>query len=198
MVMEIRIQPLELPGVLKPGGAKRIFAQETKGVINEASTIIKPAMVAVSPFGGTNVLRRSWQIVPARQETLDVIAGGVRSTGPGSVAAIVIDEGADPHFPPVGETGEPALGTWIRRALPQLTNPFIVTKEGRRPADVDDPKDVRKLAFAIGRAINRRGFPRPGGQTGTFSKAFRKLTPTIVRIMNQLGPRIQLRIERER
>lgn len=199
MVLEIRIEALALPEVLKPGRAERIFASEAKRAINESAMIIKPAMVAASPFGGTNALRRSWQITPARGEFPGVVVGGVRSTGPGSIPALVLDNGARPHFPPVGPTGEPALATWIRRALPQLTDPFITEKSGeRRPADVGNPSDVRKLAFVIGRAINRRGFPLPPKTDLKFTREFRKLTPRIVRTMNQIGARVRRRFERGR
>ncbi len=197
MVLDIKIQFGPMPRALEPAVTRRIFATESQRAINEANTIVKPGMIAVSPFGGTNALRRSWQITPARIEGQKVI-GDTRSTGPGSVAALVLEDGAQPHFPPVGDTGEPALSTWIRRALPGVVDPFVIEKGERRPADLNNPEDVRKIAFSIGRAINRRGLPRPGRPTKIYSKAYKKLTPAIIRTMNRMGPRVQRRFEQGR
>ncbi len=197
MVMEIKITLGPLPRALDPAVTRRIFQEEAIQAINEANTIVRPAMIAVSPFGGTNTLRRSWQITPARAEGKRVI-GDTRSTGAGGLEALVLEDGAQPHFPPVSDTGEPALGTWIRRALPGLTDPFVIENGERRPADVDNPEDVRKIAFKISSAISRRGFPRPGREKKIFSRAYRKLTPAITRIIQRMGPRIQRRFEQGR
>lgn len=197
MVLAVKIEFGPLPRALEPAVTRRIFATESQRAINESNTIVKPGMIAVSPFGGTNTLRRSWQITPAKIQGKTVI-GDTRSTGAGGLEALVLEDGAQPHFPPVGNTGEPALGTWIRRALPGLTDPFVIEKGERRPADVGNPEDVRKIAFSIGRAISRRGLPRPGRQTKIFSRAYKKLTPTIIRTMNRMGPRVQRRFEQGR
>ena len=195
MVMEVQIKFGPLPRALDPVVTRKIFRTESQRAINEANALAKPAMIAASPFGGTNALRRSWQIVPARPEAGSVI-GATRSTGPGAIAALVLDDGAVPHFPPVGDTGEPALATWIRRALPGLTDPFVIEKGGRRPADLSNPEDVRKIAFKISQAIRVRGLPlRQGRQTKIFTKVFRKLTPAITRVIERMGPRIQRRFE---
>ncbi len=194
MVMEIKITLGPLPRALDPVVTRRIFRTEAQRAINEANAIVKPAMIAASPFGGTNALRRSWQIVPARPEAGSVI-GATRSTGPGAIAALVLDDGAQPHFPPVGDTGEPALATWIRRALPGLTDPFVIEDGEKRPADVGNPEDVRKIALKLSQAINRRGFPRPGREKKVFTRVFRKLTPAITRIIQRMVPRIQRRFE---
>lgn len=197
MVLAVKIEFGPLPRALEPAVTRRIFTTESQRAINESNTIVKPGMIAVSPFGGTNTLRRSWQITPAKIQAKTVI-GDTRSTGAGGLEALVLEDGAQPHFPPVGNTGEPALATWIRRALPGLTDPFVIEKGERRPADVGNPEDVRKIAFSIGRAINRRGLPRPGRRTKIFSRAYKKLTPTIIRTMNRMGPRVQRRFEQGR
>ena len=197
MVLSVKIEFGPLPRALEPAVTRRIFTTEAQRAINESNTIVKPGMIAVSPFGGTNALRRSWQITPARIQS-KIVVGDTRSTGPGSIAALVLEDGAQPHFPPVSATGESALGTWIRRALPGLTDPFVIENGERRPADVGDPKDVRKIAFSIGRAINRRGLPRPGRREKIFSRAYKKLTPAIIRTMNRMGPRVQRRFEQGR
>lgn len=138
-----------------------LVRQESLRAVNESSLVMREVMIQKSPFGGTNLLRASWQSRPARVTAGGRVHGEVVAKG--SVSANVIDGGAKPHFPPVGAVGsEPALGVWIRRILGQA-----------------DPKQIRSTAFAISRKFKRVGIPAKR----TFSIAFTANTDKIVGIM---------------
>jgi len=108
-------------------------------------------MIKVSPvaFG---ILRNSWQQRPARVEDKKVI-GTVSSS---ATQAVIIDDGARPHFPPVD-----AIALWAQRKIG-------LSRE-----------EAKKAAFPIARRINRRGLPRRSQDEGLFSKAFIRITPKI-------------------
>ena len=159
-----------LPKVLEPGQYADIVRQEAMRAVNESLILEKNALVIASPSGGTNALRTGWQISPAVARS-ELVQGAVTNA---TVQAAVIEEGARPHFPPVGPTGEPALGVWIRRKLGIL-----------------DPKKVKQVAFKIGRAIANRGLPRLGGRPKRFfSRIFLRLEPRVRSIMDAMARRI--------
>lgn len=177
MALRVSLDFEGLPDALKPGQFADIVREEAIRAVNEGTVILKNGLVVASPFGGTNTLRAGWQIKPAVART-PLVEGTVANA---TVQAIVIEEGARPHFPPVGPTGEPALGVWIRRVL-----------------GISEPKKVRKAAFLIGRAIAKRGLPRPGGRPlRFFSRIVRALEPRVRAIMEAMARRITERTNGE-
>lgn len=157
-----------VPEALEPGQFADIVREEATRAVNEGTVILKDGLVAASPFGGTNTLRTGWQIRPAVARP-PLVEGTVANA---TVQAAVIEEGARPHFPPVAPT--PALGTWIRRVL-----------------GISEPKRIKQAAFLIGRAIAKRGLPRPGGRPlRFFSRVVRGLEPRVRARMEAMARRI--------
>ena len=163
-----------LPEALKPGQFADVVREEATRAVNEGTVILKNGLVSASPFGGTNALRTGWQIAPAVARP-GLVRGTVANA---TVQANIIEKGARGHFPPVGPTGEPALGVWIRRVL-----------------GITEEKKVRQAAFLIGRAIKKRGLPRAGGlPKGWFSRVVRGLEPRVAARMDAMARRITERL----
>ena len=179
-----------LPEALEPGRIADVIREEAMRAVNEGTVILKNGLVSASPFGGTNTLRTGWQIVPAVASP-GFVRGAVTNA---TVQAAVIEEGAPPHRPPVD-----ALRIWILRALPRRLAPFVVKtvkgKKTRRPANLGDPRDVARIAFAISQAIEARGLPsREGKPKGFFSRVFRSLEPRVTARMDAMARRITERL----
>lgn len=171
-MVQFKLKFKGLPEGLQPGAFQLAVVQESIRATNEALVETKNKMVQVSPFGGTALLRQSWQIEPARRSGRLVIG---RVTAAGSVAANVLEDGAEPHHPPVGEVGTtPALGVWIRRKL-----------------GITSPEAIRQVAFAISQNMSIRGIER----RRIFSKAFLSIAIVIRARMNQILTRIQARFQ---
>ena len=86
------------------------------------------------------------------------------------VAAVVIDKGAKPHFPPFPYSGEgddvaPALELWVRRG----------------PLRITDPIELRRATRNISLAIGARGLP----ERKLFTNAFDTLRPKIEDILQR-------------
>lgn len=163
-----------IPEAVQPGPFERVVQEEATRATNESLIVLKNGLVKASPFGGTGALRTGWQIQPAVPQSKRVTGTVTNAT----VQANVIEKGARRHFPPVGPTGEPALGVWLRRVL-----------------GMSDPKKIRKAAFLIGRAIKKRGLPGPRGLPKRFfSGIVRVLEPRIEAIMEAMSRRINERV----
>lgn len=163
-----------VPDALEPGAFANIIREEATRAVNESLVVLKNGLVEASPLGGTNTLRTGWQVKPAVTRP-PLVEGTVANA---TVQANVIEKGARPHFPPVGPDGEPALGVWIRRVL-----------------GISEPKKIRQTAFLIGRAIKKRGLPRPGGRPiRFFSRVVRVLEPRVAARMEAMARRITERL----
>lgn len=167
---------VEIPSGLEKGAPAQIVREEAMRTVGELLIITKNRMQQESQFGGTNALRTGWTIRGPRFET--AIGGVAGEVGNPTVQALVIDEGAKPHFPPVGPN--PALGTWIRRRL-----------------GITNPREIRRKAFVIGRAIQRRGLPARTSQKGKFTRTFRALGGVIAAFLGDMNARIKKRIEED-
>lgn len=118
---------------------------------NVAALEFRAALVEVSPVGATALLQSSWQANPARVEN-DLISASVSSS---QLSALIIDQGAKPHFPSIGdEANEPALSDWIRRKM-----------------GIEDPAAIRQIALSISRKFKAQGI-RP---KALFSNEFVKM-----------------------
>ncbi len=169
---------VETPSGLEKGVPAQIVREESMRALGELLPIISNRMREESQFGGTNALRTGWTV---RGPRIDEALGGVSGeVGNPTTQATVIDEGAAPHFPPSGPGREPALGTWIRRVL-----------------GVTNPRDIRRKAFVIGRAIRRRGLPGRTSQKGKFSRTFRALGGVIAAFLGDMNDRIKKRVEKD-
>ncbi len=177
MAFQVSLDFEGLPDALEPGSPAAIIREESKRAVDEGLIVLKNGLVKASPFGGTNTLRTGWQIQPAVPQPKRT-AGSVTNA---TVQASVIEKGAKRHRPPSGPTGEPALGVWIRRKL-----------------GISEPKEVRKAAFLIGRAIKKRGLPSVQGLPKRFfSKIVRILEPRVDAIMETMSQRITERLSEE-
>lgn len=163
-----------VPEAVQPGPFERVVREEAIRATNKSLIVLKNSLVKASPHGGTNTLRTGWQIEPASEKAKRITGSVANAT----VQANVIERGAKRHFPPVGPTGEPALGVWIRRVL-----------------GFSDPKKVRKVAYLIGRAIKKRGLPSVRGLPKRFfSGIVRVREPEVNTIMEGMSKRINERI----
>lgn len=160
---------MKLDAKLTPGGLDpEIVMQEALRTVNEISTEARQAMVDESQFGGTNTLRTGWQAEPAEATGLEV-SGRVVTT---AVQALVIDEGTVRHpRPPRG-----ALDVWVRRVL-----------------GISGKRAIRRAAFAIGKAIKRRGLPREASEKGKFTRKWGTLRGSIDARMDAMAERIAAR-----
>ncbi|KKM70796.1 hypothetical protein LCGC14_1437150 [marine sediment metagenome] len=198
MAFQVSLDFEGLPDALKAEAPASLVQQEAIRAVNEGTIIVGNAMREASPLGAIGALRAGWDRIPATVKG-KIVRGKV--TNP-TVQANVIEKGATQHFPPVRPDGEPALAAWIRRALPRKTTPFVIEtigkKKVRRPANLSDPEDVRKIAFKIGQAIQSRGLPsRQGKPKRFFTRIFRKLESQITAIMKEMEQRITERLSEE-
>lgn len=167
MVIKIQVKLGKTPQALDPNFVTSVINREITRGVAESLVITRNEMVKESPTG-IGILKNSW-VTDGPNVLGKTVVGRVSSS---EVQALVIDEGAKPHFPPIGR--EPALAPWIRRKL-----------------GITDPKKVRGIALKIGKKFSRRGIPAKR----TFSTAFLKVTPIIVlrikssvdRIVERLG-----------
>ena len=168
MVFGFQIELIRIPKLLQAGVARETIAREFKRALNEASILIRRRMITASPFGGTGLLREAWQTIAAREIGTFLFEATVVTIG--SWAALVIERGAKPHFPPVGPPGTtPALGTWIRRKL-----------------GLTDPAKIRRAAISIGRKFKSQ----PRKPQRTFSKTLVAATPIVRRAMVRAQQRL--------
>lgn len=158
MPISIRFAVPDLPPELQDVALK--IRAESVRAASEGAVMLRGRMVEASPVGGTALLRNSWEVDPPLAEAKAVTAG-TRTT---AVQAIIVDEGARPHFPPPR-----ALSQWVRRKL-----------------GIVEPQDLRRTSFRIGRAIKRRGLPA----RRVLSRAFEAARPEIDRIFDQMQARV--------
>ena len=90
MAFRVALDFKGLPEELDPGSPFSIIREEAKRAINESLVEEKNALVAASPFGGTNTLRTGWQIAPAVSRPKSVEGKVTNAT----VQATVIEKGA--------------------------------------------------------------------------------------------------------
>lgn len=194
MALQVSLDFEGLPDALEPGSLAAIIREEATRAVNEGTVIVGNAMREASPLGAIGALRSGWDRIPATVKG-KIVRGEV--TNP-TVQAKVIEDGAKPHFPPVRPGVDPALGSWIRLALPRRIAPFIVEEGVRRPANLSDPEDVRRIAFKISQAIQSRGLPSTKGKPKRFfTRIFRKLEPQITARMKEMEQRINKRLSEE-
>lgn len=200
MAIRFKLEPVSIPPILERRGlGEQIVREERIRAVNEMVLLLSRIMFEVSPRA-LGTLERAWKagMVPARVQG-DNVVGKVAALGAGGLEALVWDEGARPHFPPVRRPpGSPALATWIRR---QLAGEARIFRGGKKvPADISDPGHVREIAFAISRRIKQRGLPNPrhpkGFKKGLFTKAFRAARPELDRIQERMVQRIQSRFSK--
>lgn len=172
MAVAIEIETPKLPAGLR--NLARTFTEEATRAASEALIKLRNDMRAATPVGGTGLTRAAWQIVPPVALDREVRGRVVNAT----VSAIVLEEGARPHFPPVGREGEPALGQWIRRVL-----------------GITDPGEVRRTAFLIGRRMKSRTMGLPVRRL--FTQQLVATKPELDQIMERMTARWADRIRRE-
>jgi hypothetical protein len=188
VAFKIGIETPDLPEMLKPGRFRRLIDDlYSAGIDTFNAGTLRPALVEAST-SVTGDLRSSWQTDPARVVGR-IITGAVISS---AVQALVIDEGAKKHFPPVGDPDgrpEPALATWLRRK-PAV---FRDQRTGRA-FNWRDPGDLRRAAFLIGRKFKREGKPK----LLIFSKTFTKLQPRARAAMRAVGKKVSAAVRKGR
>ena len=164
--VKFELQPLPR-GLRAP--ASIIRRHETRAIVT-ASNLMKLAVVRATPKV-TTLTSLGWKTIVPRVGAAGRVEGGVEILGEAGTAALVLEEGAKQHFPPVpaDPESEPALGAWIRNV--RDFEPFVEEKGVRRPVVPGNLADVRKAAFKISAAIQARGLPRPGRDTRIFTKA---------------------------
>ena len=157
-IAELKIP--EIPPELKDVREK-VLAEARRGV-SEAAILVRATLVEASPVGGTGLLRNSWTITGPAVEG-DEVEARVSST---EDSAIIVEEGARPHFPP---WRSPGLQQWVRRKL-----------------GIETDRIVRHTAFKIALAISERGLPA----TRVFGKAIDKAQGAIDAILERAQTRI--------
>lgn len=200
MAIRFMLEPIALPPIVSRRGlGEQIIREERIRAVNEMVLLISQIMFQVSPRA-LGTLERAWKagMVPA-QVRGDNVVGKVGALGAGGLEALVWDEGAKPHFPPVRKPpSSPALATWIRR---QLGSEARIFRGGKKvPADISDPGHVREIAFAISRKIKQRGLPNPrhpkGFKKGLFTKAFIASRTELLKIQERMSDRILARLSK--
>lgn len=198
MAVRFVLEPVSMPVVIDQRGlAAQVIREERIRAVNEMVLFLSRLMFEVSPRA-IGILSQAWKagMSPARVLGEDVV-GRAAALGAGGLEALVWDDGAKPHFPPVRKPpSSPALGTWIRRQLGSIAHVF---RGGKKvPANLSDPGHIREIAFAIGRKIQKRGLPNPshpkGFKKGLFTRAFRASKPELDRIQERMSARIESRL----
>jgi len=169
MAFQVTVKVPELPSELREGFAERVVRDESIRAADEGLILVRNEMVGESQFGGTNTLRSGWITDVARAKA-NVVAGRVITT---AVQALVIDEGTRRNPRPPSRN----LSVWIRRKL-----------------GITAPRAAKRAAFAVSKAIKRRGLPRSATEKGKFTKAFFRLSGTVDRIMQRMQERIGKRL----
>ncbi len=191
MAFKVKIIAPQLPKNLRRRVPERIMHREMKRAANEGAEVGTRVMARVSPLA-VGTLRQSWLagIRPARIFGRTAVA--VVSSG--GIVALVWDDGTNNHpFPPVPASGTPALGVWIRRKLG--SSAFVQEDDGtRRSADLNNERDMKKIAFKIGAAIRSRGLPNPSNPRarakGLYTRAWRAVRPELERFQRRMVQRL--------
>ncbi len=170
MAFTIKLDFKGLPKSIKGDAPKKIIDRAIIIGINRILPDLRKRMIKVSPRGGQGLLRNSWQISPAKKDVGGRIIGKVSSIGERGIAALVIDKGARPHFPPPG----PDLQRWVRRKL-----------------GISAGREAKRVAFAVAQSISKRGLPARRIFTRTFrglrSGITRELQKTVIQITKRLS-----------
>ena len=154
-----------LPAFLESGNAASIIKEEAMQAVAESASVLQATMKESSPVA-SSAMQESWLAFGPTEANGNISGGTVTSRS----YALVLDKGAKPHFPPVGEGDDvPALGPWIKQQF-----------------GLNNPTDIKRLSFLIGRKIARRGFPAKQ----IFTNAFNGLTGTLQTIHNNMIDRI--------
>lgn len=178
MVFDISLTMEDVPRSTEDGVARQAFKEEMSRGVKSGQDAMKAVLFKTTPLN-TGLTRQGWTTKPLIFEDRAVI-GPVSNEGSSGLVAIILEGGAKPHFPPVPQEpdGEPALGTWLRRA--RDFEPYVIKKDGsRRPMNPFNINDVRKAAFAISSTISKRGFPRSGVPLGGFQKSLEAIEPAL-------------------
>lgn len=200
MAFKIKIETPPLPKSLLQGVPERIIERERIRAVNESIEFLSLLMFDVSPFS-IGTLGDAWLAGkdPARKVGRDIVGRAV-AAGAGGVEALVWDEGTRRKnpFPPVRKSpAQSALNTWIRRTL---AGDAKISRGGKMvKANLRKPSHIREIAFALSRAIKRRGLPNPndpfGRKKGIFTKAFLAARAELERIQDRMAARIKVQLE---
>ena len=174
MPLKARIEGPKIPRGLQ--NARQIIREESLVAANKTAVVLKGAAQLDSPIGATATLRNSWvrtaaQALPGGRR----VVANVFPAGAGGIEALVINDGAKPHRPPIDN-----LMPWVRVVL-----------------GIDDAKEQRRAAFRISRAISRRGLPsdRNRGRLGLFDRTLERINAkTVPVISRQLEVKIARRL----
>lgn len=175
-----------------PGPIKQPYPDLFRNRLKECSLRmgleLKRRMVRRSlRLADSGTMADSWAVNP----TNPVVEGNrvtirVAATGPGGITALVWEKGTRPGrhpFPPTRQ-GSP-LRRWVRRRL-----------------GVQDDKEAGRIAFAIGRSIERRGLPNPRNsavrRVGVFSRTLKRSIPVMNRIAQGCQAKIAVDFTRNR
>ncbi len=182
MALRVDVKLPRTPKILQKGEFRALAIRALRVAMGTSLATVSSTMRGISPVV-TATLQRSWQTDPPREGAGDLILRGKVTTT--SVAALVLDQGAKPHFPPTGPdpgTGAdlaPNLATWIRR------KPVLFAESDGTPfGPVTGPgsdRVVRRTAYLIGRSFRRARRPR----RQIFTRAFNRLRPEIRRRFNR-------------
>ena len=132
----------------KLAGYDQIAAQENRSAMQKSVSLVERYAKQVAPVGAVGELRAK-------------ITGEVRAAGPGQVVGvvgsyarhgIVVEEGADPHWPNIT-----SLSLWVQRKL-QVSQ-----------------KELKSVTFLIARAISRAGLTARPYLSPSFKKAQSKI-----------------------
>ena len=189
MVFDIKIKAPKLPRSLRGNVSRGIFNQEMRLGVGRGSTqMLRAARKAIPSVTGKTA--KGWERITVRRRG-NTIRGGIINRDPTAIVAHVLEKGTRRNpFPPVGGTGqEPALAEWIRRSGVNFT---VKDKAGAAPrsANLGNLRDLKKLAFVIGRRIKRRGLPRPGVKAKIFTRALKQALPKVRAEMKKVVTRI--------
>ena len=170
MVFQVQMNLVDLPKALKGDASQEIIREELVKATAENLIDLRNSFSKGSPTG-LGILRNSWIIEKPKAKGKFVI-GNVSSS---VVQALIVDQGARPHFPPVSGVGggESALAPWIRRKL-----------------GVSDPDEIEQIAFKISRKFKKSGIKK----RRIFSNIFKKKTPSIAARLEVAKERIIKRL----
>lgn len=206
MVIEIKIKAPPVPRNLLGRAPQTIISAEARLAVKRGSTImLRAARVAASTASGR--VSVGWTRLPIRRRGLNIEGGIVnRVANKGQSIAAVLEKGARRHFPPVGQPGqEPALADWIRRSgvAFTVTEMRFRTKDNPKGkkvtlfADKSNLRQLKKVAYTIGRGIKQRGFPRRGIRKKVFSRKIlgvrRKINQEFFIMQNRIAAKLVAR-----
>jgi hypothetical protein len=146
---------VKTPDALKPG-APAPGLQSVEGGLVEMGQILEREIKTRTPLGATKILRGSIFSEPRGNPVREVIVGST------SLYAPIVERGRQPgKFPPPGP-----IQLWVRRIL-----------------GVENPKEIRAIAFLVARKIARFGTEG----AFMFERASKESNPALQAIAEKMG-----------